>query len=59
MAGGFSLAAAGAYCVVVYFAYFRSIVGFRGMIVIHVVMEDVLSYLGMERLDYHAKRIEA
>lgn len=56
--GSFSLAAAGVYCFVVYFTYFRSIGGFVGMIVMHVVMA-VLSYLGMERFVYHAKRMDA
>jgi hypothetical protein len=52
--GGFSFAAAGVYCFVVYFTYFDSIPGFVGLIVMHVVVA-LLSYFGMERFNHHAK----
>jgi hypothetical protein len=50
--GGFSFAAAGVCCFVVHFTYFRSIVGFVGMI---VALLPYLQDLGIERFDHHAK----
>jgi hypothetical protein len=55
--GGFSLAATGVYCFVVYFTYFDSFVGFGGMILMHAVVA-VFSYWGLERFDYRAKMMD-
>jgi hypothetical protein len=56
--GGFSLAAPGVYCFILYLTYFDSLYGFGGMILMQVVVA-VFFYWGMERLfDYRAKTMD-